>query len=191
MAGFGVGGFALVAPAASTGQEPPADVRFVRAMIPHHAQALLLTGLVPDRGADPRVATFARRIEAAQGVEINRMHRWLERQGDGAHSADHSPVDTGVALPSPAGGHGPDEGMHGMLSDAEIRELESLRGAAFDRRFLELMIRHHEGAVRMAAQLFGTPGGAQDPEIFDLAAEIDGSQRVEIERMRGLLSLLP
>ena len=38
----------------------------------------------------------------------------------------------------------------GMLTDAELADLSSRSGRSFDRRWLELMIRHHDGGVAMA-----------------------------------------
>jgi uncharacterized protein (DUF305 family) len=53
------------------------------------------------------------------------------------------------------------------------------------------MIRHHEGALAMVRTLFGTPGAAQQPEVFRLASEVDADQRAEIARMRALLRAMP
>ena len=61
-------------------------------------------------------------------------------------------------------------------------------GAEFDRLFLELMIRHHEGALTMVAELFGTPGGGQESAVFHIASEVDADQRMEIDRMRAMLA---
>ncbi|HET6763375.1 MAG TPA: DUF305 domain-containing protein, partial [Longimicrobiaceae bacterium] len=58
----------------------------------------------------------------------------------------------------------------------------------FERRFLEGMIRHHEGALVMVAQLFGTPGAGQESEIYRFASDVDADQRAEIARMRRLLA---
>jgi uncharacterized protein (DUF305 family) len=77
--------------------------------------------------------------------------------------------------------------MPGMLTPAELRELSALRGAAFERRFLEAMIRHHEGALVMVAAYLATPGAAQEPAVFRLASDVDADQRAEIRRMRALL----
>ncbi len=77
--------------------------------------------------------------------------------------------------------------MPGMLTEAELSRLESASGRAFDRLFLQLMIRHHEGAVLMVGDLLAQ-GGGQEPSVFQLAQHIDADQRVEIARMRSLLA---
>jgi uncharacterized protein (DUF305 family) len=52
------------------------------------------------------------------------------------------------------------------------------------------MIQHHEGALVMVANLLGTTGSGQEPEVFRFAAEVDTDQRAEIARMNALLDKL-
>ncbi len=77
--------------------------------------------------------------------------------------------------------------MPGMLSAAEMAELAGATGADFDRLFLRYMIRHHEGGLIMVADLLATPGGAQAPEVFRIATDIDADQRADIKRMLDML----
>jgi len=76
--------------------------------------------------------------------------------------------------------------MNGMLSDDEIRELEKARGLAFDRLFLEGMIKHHEGAIDMAEDI----EDSTNKEVAKLAKSIISTQRAEIEYMKELLQRL-
>ena len=81
--------------------------------------------------------------------------------------------------------HGGDHGsMPGMLTSAELASLEDADDEAFGPLWLELMIAHHEGAVEMAQTQQAT--GTFRPAV-ELAEEIEASQTVEIETMRGLL----
>jgi uncharacterized protein (DUF305 family) len=148
------------------------DVRFVQAMIPHHAQALTMTDLVPDRTGNETMHRLARRIEVSQKVEIAIMERWLERRGETVPEGHH---------------HGPL--MPGMLTEEELARLAAATGDQFDRLFLEFMIRHHEGALVMVADLFSA-GGGQEAEIFQFASHVDADQRAEIARMREMLNIL-
>jgi uncharacterized protein (DUF305 family) len=77
--------------------------------------------------------------------------------------------------------------MPGMLTPAQLAELAAARGAAFDRLFLEDMIRHHEGALTMVARLLATPGAAQSPDTYGFVSDVDTDQRAEIARMKALL----
>lgn len=149
-----------------------ADVLFARGMIPHHAQALVMTDLVDERTENETIRRLAGRIEVSQRDEIALLERWLERCGETA----------------PAG-HAHGHLMPGMLTEGELSALGEAMGAEFDRLFLELMIRHHEGALVMVADLFSS-GGGQEPELFRIASDIDADQRAEIARMRRILSTL-
>ena len=58
----------------------------------------------------------------------------------------------------------------------------------FDRLFLQLMIRHHEGAVTMVEELLDQPGAAYDPVLFEFTNDVTNDQTAEIERMSALLA---
>lgn len=151
-----------------------ADVRFVRGMIGHHAQAVDMTRLLATRTARDDMRLLGQRIEASQTDEIRMMEQWLDARGQARPmSHDHSATEAPMA---------------GMASAEDMTRLAAARGAAFDRLFLELMIRHHEGALLMVETLFNSPGAAQESEIFAFASDVDADQRMEIRRMLILLA---
>jgi len=86
-----------------------------------------------------------------------------------------------------SGGHGP---MPGMLTQAQLRQLNQARGSDFDRLFLTFMIQHHRGAVSMVRELFGTPGAARDETVFKFANDVSVDQSTEIARMEKMLAAL-
>ncbi len=155
------------------------DVQFVQHMLAHHAQALVMTELVPTHTTRDDLRMLARRIDVSQQDEIATMQRWLRTRG-----ADVPSMDAQHAM---AGHHAM---MPGLLTEAELDRLAAARGAAFDRLFLEFMIRHHEGALIMVTELFAARGSAQEPELFSLASDIDADQRADIMRMRRLLDAM-
>lgn len=149
-----------------------ADVRFMQGMIAHHAQAIHMSRLAPSRGANPRLVRFAAKIDMSQAGEIAQMQDWLRANGQFAPDTSSWRGMT----------------MHGMLTAAEIARLEAARGAEFDRLFLEHMIRHHEGALKMVADLLATPRAAQDVDVSVLANDVETTQTAEIGLMRQMLS---
>ena len=151
-----------------------ADVRFMQGMIAHHAQAIHMSRMAPERGANPRLVRFAQKIDLSQAGEIALMQGWLRAKGQFA--PDTSSWRT--------------MRMHGMLTAGELARLEAARGAAFERLFLEYMIRHHEGALMMVAELLATPRAAQDVDVSVLANDIEVTQRAEIGAMHQLLAEL-
>jgi uncharacterized protein (DUF305 family) len=171
--------------AAATRQQPrhtAADVRFMQHMIVHHQQAVEMTALVEARTQNPAIRTLARRIELSQDDELALMRRWLE-------SRNEPLVDPHLGHAGHAG-HGAGAAMPGMLTAEEMARLRASQGAEFDRLFLESMIMHHEGALVMVEELFATDGAGQEVEIYQFASHVDSDQRMEIERMRRMLSQL-
>ena len=163
-----------------------ADVGFVQGMIPHHAQALVMTELVRQRSADDGLQQLALRMDISQRDEIALMDRWLRERdqapmGPGNAHAAHGDSMEGMGEDAPML-------MPGMLTAAQLDQLATASGIAFDRLFLELMIQHHEGAITMVEELFSSRGGGQGSEIFQLASHIDADQRMEIDRMRAMLA---
>ena len=73
--------------------------------------------------------------------------------------------------------------MPGMLTEAQMQQLDQAKGPEFDRLFLTYMIQHHRGAVSMVKELFGTDGAAQDEAVFKFANDVSVDQSTEIARM--------
>jgi len=159
----------------ATTRYSPDDAQFMRDMIPHHHQALEMAALVADRTNNPELIAAAGRINAAQGDEIAFMQGWLAERGEPVPEPDaHHAMHTSHA-------------MAGMATPEQMAELAAAEGADFDPLFLQLMIRHHEGAVKMVDKLVELPGSAYDPVLFEFTSEITNSQTAEIERMNALL----
>lgn len=169
----------------------PADVQFVQGMIQHHAQAIMMSALVPTHTTRSDIRTAARRILVSQQDEISMMRRWLERRAQKIPAVETNPRS---AAADPLAGMTAEEMdttvhqslMPGMLTPKQIGQLTGAKGAAFDSLFLTFMIHHHEGALTMVERLFGTPGAGQESELFQLASDIDADQRAEIARMDSM-----
>jgi uncharacterized protein (DUF305 family) len=78
--------------------------------------------------------------------------------------------------------------MPGMLTPAQMHELDQARGTSFDRLFLTFMIQHHKGALTMVDTLFNSPGAGQDELVFKFATNVHADQTTEIERMELMLN---
>ena len=78
--------------------------------------------------------------------------------------------------------------MPGMLTEAQMKQLDAARGRDFDRDFLTFMIQHHQGAVTMVNDLFATEGAAQETLIYKMASDVFADQTTEIERMQKMLA---
>lgn len=155
----------------------PADVRFMQGMIAHHAQAIEMAALRPSRSTAEALRVFVLRLELSQADEMKLMENWLRARGESVPDA-HAHHGSQATL------------MPGMLTAEDMTSLAGASGTAFERLFLELMIKHHEGALIMVEQLFATPGAGQEPEMFAFASDVVDDQRIEIDRMARMLEEL-
>jgi len=127
------------------------------------------------------VRVLAERIVNGQNDEIHSMQQWLRERGQPVPD----PRATGMRMVMNGVEH--DMLMPGMLTEAQMKELDAARGADFDRLFLSFMVKHHQGAVGMVTELFATDGAAQEQSVFKLASDVQVDQTTEIERMQKML----
>jgi uncharacterized protein (DUF305 family) len=153
---------------------------FASMMIPHHAQAISMSDTALKQATDPKVKALATKIKAAQGPEIERMSGWLTGWG--------APVPAADAGSDMAGMEGMGDQTGGMMSAKEITTLNKATGSAFDRTWLQMMIKHHQGAVEMAKTALDQ---GSNPEAKKLAKSIIDGQSAEISEMNAILSEIP
>lgn len=144
-----------------------ADVMFVQGMIPHHEQAVEMADLALANTTTAPILTLATQIRAAQDPEIQTMRGWLKTWGQKEMSMDD-------------GGHG---AMDGMMGEGDMKKLEAARDGTFDPRFLEMMIEHHEGAIKMSEKV---KADGKSAEVRTLADAIITAQQAEIAEMKAL-----
>ena len=151
-----------------------ADVEFLQGMIIHHYQAFLMSEMAPTRTNNQTILDLAGRIDISQTDEINFMKNWL--------------ADRGQSTPDPS----QRDNMHhhkmmGMATPEQMMQLEASGSTDFDRLYLNLMIKHHDGAIEMVDRLNEFPGSAYDPQLYEFVTDLENDQAVEIERMNGIL----
>lgn len=191
---FQMGDAAAVARARADSLRYPytkADIDFMTGMIHHHAQAIYISRWAESHGASAEVQRLTARIINAQADEITLMQTWLKDRLQPVPVVD----STGQVTMPGGGGHdahahaGHDMSamggamMPGMLTDAQLKQLDAARGEEYDRLFLTFMILHHRGAVTMVKQLFTSDGAGQDETVFKFANDVEVDQSTEIKRM--------
>jgi uncharacterized protein (DUF305 family) len=171
---------------ADSGRPPftAADVHFMQGMIGHHSQAVVMAGWAKSHGARPDVLRLCDRIIVSQRDEIFTMQRWLREHNEKVPDAQFEYPPKGMAgMPGMEGML-----MPGMLTPAQMDQLNQAHGPDFDRLFLTDMMQHHLGALTMVSQLFDSQGAAQDDRIFKFASDVSADQTAEIGRMRIMLT---
>jgi uncharacterized protein (DUF305 family) len=148
-----------------------ADVMFAQMMIPHHEQAIEMSDIAldPTTGGGQQVRDLALQIKNAQDPEIQQMKEWLTAWGkpdSPEDGMDHSSM------------------MSGMLTAEELTELGTLRGQAFDQKWITGMIAHHKGAIEMANAVLKDGTNTQ---VLELATSIISTQQAEINTLTSML----
>src|SRR5437763_10300094 len=144
-------------------------------MIAHHSQAIVMYRMAESNGAIPQVLKLSNKIDQAQVPEIRIMQAWLTRNKQFAPdtSSWHHMM------------------MSGMLTTAQLQELEAAKGVELDRAYLRLMIQHHAGALKMVDDLFNTSMAGQGVDVNVFANDVVTAQTTEIGIMQRLLAQLP
>ena len=151
-----------------------ADVDFMQGMIIHHYQAFLMSEMATSRTNNQTILDLAGRIDISQQDEISFMENWL--------------LDMGQTVPDPSkSNHMHHHKMMGMATPEQMQQLSQSDSTDFDRMYLNLMIKHHEGAIDMVDRLNEYPGSAYDPQLYEFVSDLTNDQAVEIERMNGIL----
>ena len=150
------------------GRDPSVDQAFIRHMSTHHEQGIFLASIAAERAADPHLRALSKLMAASQGGEARILaHWWTSWFGE--------PIQICSAEERAA--------MPGLLDAADIANLQSIEASSFDGLFIDLMTRHHKGAVAMAdLQL----RGGSDPRLKIMAQAIRHEQQGEIALMHGI-----
>lgn len=156
------------------------DIGFAQDMSAHHQQALMMADLV-SVDSSPDVRGLVNQIRAAQWREIGQMTGWLQILDAPLQS------DQTMSWMSPEGhGHSGSAQvpMPGTATGDELTALHDATGVEAEILFLQLMIRHHQGGVDMAAHA-GQEAG--DPAIRRAATAMVKEQSEEIGVMTVML----
>ncbi|MEV4639719.1 DUF305 domain-containing protein [Actinoplanes sp. NPDC049548] len=162
-------------PVAVASVTPPsrADVAYAQMMVAHHAQAIRMSrNLLTKPGLPERIRLIADFIAHDQQREIDETNAWLAAWNEqpGSGHGHH---------------HGPGAAAQGMLTEAQLRELERAKVKEAVPLFLRRMIEHHRGAVVSSRALLD--GDGRNVYIHGLAKHVINEQTAEIDAMTALL----
>ena len=143
------------------------EIMFAQMMIPHHEQAISMSETALKKSRNQAILKLSNQIKSLQGTEKSQLAYWLKAT-DSSMTMDH------------------DMQMSGMLTTKELASLKRLTGTQFDRTFLQLMIKHHQGAIEMVDLI----SDSRNAEAKALAKAINSAQSKEITSMKLLLKKL-
>jgi len=142
----------------------PFDLRYIDTMSAHHKGAIDMAEMVGDRSSRAELKAMAKTIIEDQQQEIAEFqswkHMWYAGNGDAVDMKMH--------------------GMMGSMKGMSMETLASSTGPEFDAMFLNMMIKHHKGAIEMSQIALKK---AKHPEVKEKAKQIIAAQRKENQQM--------
>lgn len=147
----------------------PYDLQFIDSMTAHHQSAIEMAQLALSNTQNDKLRTFAQKIIDDQKKEIGQLTEWREKWFVG------KPPAKNMDMP------GMRDSM-GMMMPDEMKNLKAATGKDFDLMFLDMMIRHHDGAIAMAKD---APQRAERAEIKALAGQVIKAQESENKQMQA------
>ena len=143
------------------------DAAFINDMTSHHRGAIEMAQLATDHADHPQIKTLAKNIISAQQSEMDMMGS-MKHDMAGMHSSDmHGSGHMGMSAK--------DMGMDMNMSTLGMAH-------PFDKAFIDAMIPHHQGAIRMARQLLAK---GENPQLQKMAKDIISAQTKEIAQMKA------
>jgi uncharacterized protein (DUF305 family) len=188
---FAIGRFSTFGTSPATPANDSAEAGFSRDMQVHHAQAIAMAMEIYRKTDDEELRVLSYDIATGQAGQRGEMFDWLVQWGlpqsggpmmawmsasEAGH--DHADAESGEALTDEQAR----EAM-GMATDAELEALANASAQEADCMFLQLMIRHHEGAIPMAEAVIEL--GSQ-PRVLGVAQSIRAGQTAEIDAMQSM-----
>jgi uncharacterized protein (DUF305 family) len=150
------------------GRDPTIDQTFIRHMSTHHEQGIVMASIAAEKAADPHLRALSKLMVASQKGEVTVFAHWWA-------SWFVEPMQICSAQERAS--------MPGLLDPSEVDGLRSTEASSYDRHFIDLMTKHHKGAVAMAdAQL----RNGSDPRLRIMAHAIRDEQQGEIALMEGV-----
>ncbi len=166
--------------------QPPSEgdpaVRFARDMSYHHQQAVEMALLLRDRTDDAELRQILIDMTLTQQAQIGQMTGWLETWA--LPITGPEPPMTGAMVHDGESMAMTPE-MMGIQPQSEVNKLATLPVPEAEVLFLQLMIRHHRGAIVMAESVLDQ---TQRAPVVRLAEGVITAQESEITLMQKLLA---
>ena len=137
------------------------EIDFMQDMIDHHAMAVMMAEMCVDKAVHKELRRLCEDIIAAQTAEIEQMQSWLQQWYGISYAPQMKPADQRM-----------------------MERLAALSPQEFEIAFMQMMIEHHEKAVREGETCLRR---AYHPELIELCENIIEAQTAEIELMQEWL----
>lgn len=143
--------------------EAPFDIQYLDTMAEHHREGIKMFQMAIEKSDNQEIKTMAQKMIDDQKKEIPE----LKSMRDDIQSS--APEAVNMEMP-------------GMMS-MDMKALDAKSGSAFDHAFLDMTIKHHQGAVDMSKNALKS---AQNKSVKDKAQMIIDMQGKEIAKMKDM-----
>lgn len=153
----------IAAPAFAAGPAPDDkttkyEIKFMQNMVDHHAMAIMMGEMCLAKATHQELREMCQQVVAAQTQENQTMKSWLATWYGRTYEAKMSGKD-----------------------EQQMRELQRLSGAEFEKAFMPMLVEHHRMAIEGAAVCLER---AYHPELINMCGEIVSAQATEIKQLR-------
>ncbi|CAA9492504.1 MAG: hypothetical protein AVDCRST_MAG17-858 [uncultured Solirubrobacterales bacterium] len=166
---LGVLVLAVFVAACGGSEQPDPQQAFLQSMVPHHRSAVDMAEVAETEAQTEFVKNLASEITRTQTEEIGQMGQIHRRMFD-------APLKPDMGAHMALGLSAQQAGMNHMDGANTIRGKKP-----FDRAFVDEMIPHHQGAMRMAEAVLAK---TDDPRLRSLGEGIIAAQRKEVGEMK-------
>lgn len=144
------------------------DVRFSQGGLGHHAQAVELAeiALDPKATARPEILALGKAI-TAPSPEFSAIEGLLKKWNQPLELSKEEMAK-----------------MDGMATQATIDKLATVSGTEFDTMFLNTLVKHHEGAIKMAEKAISE---GSHPDLKPIATKLLAMRTSELTAIQALL----
>lgn len=133
------------------------EIKFMTDMIDHHHMAVMMAEMCIGRAIHPELRALCEEIRSTQLAEIAEMQGWLQDWYGVTYQPMMKPGDQKM-----------------------MERLAALSGAEFELAFMEMMIKHHEKAIKEGRHCLDK---AYHTELRELCENIISTQSAEIAQM--------
>jgi uncharacterized protein (DUF305 family) len=137
------------------------EIKFMTDMIDHHHMAVMMAEMCIATAIHPELRSLCENIRTAQMAEIEEMQGWLQDWYGIAYEPVMRPGE-----------------------EKMMERLASLSGAEFEIAFMQMMIKHHEKAIKEGRHCLDK---AHHTELRELCENIVRTQSAEIAQMQTWL----
>lgn len=156
--------FITAGPASAAEPAPDAktakyEVKFMQGMIDHHAMAIMMGEMCLAKATHQELREMCQQVVTTQRQESETMKSWLATWYGQSYQAKLS-----------------------GKNQRQMRELEQLSGAEFEKAFMPMLVDHHRIAIERAAVCLQR---AYHPELINMCGDIVKAQADEIKQLRA------